>query len=109
MRNRVIGRFGDCVICILAAAASVASRPAVASDVLIKNGTILTVTRGTIKKGDVLIRDGKIAEIGTNLKGPVGAKVIDAAGKFVMPGIIDAHSHMACEGGLNEGTELVSA
>jgi len=76
---------------------------------LIKSGTILTVTKGTIENGDVLIRDGKIAEVGQGLKAPEGAKVIDAAGLFVMPGIIDCHSHIAVAGSVNEGSVSVSS
>ena len=81
-----------------------------AADVtLIKNGTILTVTKGTVENGDVLIRDGKIAEVGKGLAAPAGAKVIDATGQFVMPGIIDCHSHIAIAGGVNEGSVSVSS
>jgi imidazolonepropionase-like amidohydrolase len=81
-----------------------------AADVtLIKSGTILTVTKGTIENGDVLIRDGKIAEVGKGLTAPEGAKVIDAAGLFVMPGIIDCHSHIAIAGSVNEGSVSVSS
>jgi len=76
---------------------------------LIKSGTILTVTQGTIENGDVLIRDGKIAEVGKGLKVPDGAKVIDATGLFVMPGIIDCHSHIAVAGSVNEGSVSVSS
>ncbi|MEP6755607.1 MAG: amidohydrolase family protein, partial [Chthonomonadales bacterium] len=79
------------------------------SDVFIQHGTILTVTKGTIKDGDILIKNGKIVAIGRNLPKPAGIKVIDATGKFVMPGIIDAHSHMAAEGGINESTEVAAA
>ncbi len=63
-------------------------------ELLIKNGTIITVTKGTIDKGDILLKDGKIAEIGSNLQAPPGASEIDATGKFIMPGIIDPHSHI---------------
>ena len=57
-----------------------------AADVtLIKSGTILTVTNGTIENGDVLIRDGKIAEVGKGLKAPEGAKVIDATAVEIEP------------------------
>ena len=76
---------------------------------LIKSGTILTVTQGMIENGDVLIRDGKIAEVGKGLKAPEGAKVIDATGLFVMPGIIDCHSHIAVAGSVNEGSVSVSS
>ena len=79
------------------------------TDVFIQNATILTVTKGTIVGGSILIRDGKIAEIGKGLKAPAGAKVIDATGKYVMPGIIDQHSHAAIDGGINEGTISVTA
>jgi imidazolonepropionase-like amidohydrolase len=77
-------------------------------EVLIRNATVLTVSKGTIKNGSVLIRDGKVAEVGTNVTAPATAIVIDATGKFLMPGIIDCHSHMAIEGGGNEGTSPVT-
>jgi len=81
-----------------------------AADVtLIKNGTILTITQGTIEGGDVLIRDGKIAQVGKGLTAPEGAKVIDATGQYVMPGIIDCHSHIAVAGSVNEGSISVSS
>jgi imidazolonepropionase-like amidohydrolase len=69
---------------------------------LIRNATILTVTKGTIQNGSVLIRGGKIAAVGTNVDAPANARVIDGTGKFVLPGIIDTHSHTAVEGGVNE-------
>jgi imidazolonepropionase-like amidohydrolase len=74
---------------------------------VIQNATILTVTNGTIEGGSILIRDGVIAEIGTDVDVPRGAHVIDAAGQYVMPGIVDAHTHIA--GGYNEGSVNVSA
>ena len=77
-------------------------------DVLIKNGTVLTITNGTLEETDVLIRDGKIDRIGKNLKTPNGVEEIDATGKFVMPGIIDAHSHIAGTS-INEGTSQVTS
>lgn len=77
-------------------------------DVLIKNGTVLTITDGTKENTDVLIRNGKISAIGQNLNAPSGVKTIDASGKFVMPGIIDAHSHIALDA-VNEATSPVTA
>jgi imidazolonepropionase-like amidohydrolase len=78
--------------------------------VAIVGGTILTVgPLGTIEKGTVLIRDGRIAAVGRDVQVPAGATVIDATGRFVMPGIIDAHSHTAVEEGVNECTESVTA
>jgi imidazolonepropionase-like amidohydrolase len=75
---------------------------------LIRNATILTVTKGTTEGGDILIRDGKIAEVGRGLSAPRGATVVDATGLYVMPGIIDAHSHIAANA-INEGAVAVSA
>src|SRR6202046_1449905 len=77
--------------------------------ILVKNATLLTVTHGNIEHGSILIRDGKIAEVGTDLKTPDGATVIDANGQYVMPGIIDCHSHIAIDGGVNEGSVSVSS
>lgn len=77
-------------------------------DVLIKNGTVITVTNGDLAETDVLIRDGKISKIGKGLKAPSGAKTIDATGMYVMPGIIDAHSHIALDA-VNEATSPVTA
>ena len=64
------------------------------SEVLIKNGTVMTAVRGTLQNTDILIKNGKIAKIGKDLSAGSGAKVIDATGKFVTPGIIDIHSHL---------------
>ncbi|MBI3892873.1 MAG: amidohydrolase family protein [Candidatus Wallbacteria bacterium] len=66
----------------------------VSTPVAIVGGTVITVTRGIIPNGTVLIRDGKIAAVGHALPPPAGALVIDATGKYVMPGLIDTHSHL---------------
>jgi imidazolonepropionase-like amidohydrolase len=72
-------------------------------NVLIKDVTILTVAEaGTISKGSILVRDGKIAAIGQDIPAPEGCTVIDGTGLVAMPGIIDTHSHMAIQGGVNE-------
>ncbi len=63
-------------------------------NVLIKNGTVITITKGTLENTDVLVKDGKVSQIGKNIAAPTGYKIIDASNKFVMPGIIDAHSHI---------------
>jgi len=75
---------------------------------LIKNATVLTVTKGTLKNTDVLIQNGKIAQIGANIAAPAGATVIDATGKFLMPGIIDPHTHMMSDA-TNEGSLSVTS
>jgi len=77
--------------------------------ILIQNATVLTVTKGTIEHGSVLIKDGKISEVGPNVKAPSGAQVIDGTGMFVTPGIIDCHSHIAVDGSVNEGSISVSS
>jgi imidazolonepropionase-like amidohydrolase len=76
--------------------------------ILIKNGTVWTNEKeGRLANTDVLIRNGKIARIGKNLS-EAGAKVIDATGKFVTPGIIDEHSHIAAAS-INEGAQSVTS
>lgn len=62
--------------------------------VLIQNATLMTITDDNIENGDILILDGVITEIGTDLSAPSGVPVVDGTGKYVMPGIIDAHSHL---------------
>ncbi len=76
--------------------------------VAITNATVITASRGTLEKATVLIRNGKIAAVGANVTVPPGAQVIDGTGKFVMPGIIDAHSHSAAEA-INEGTRSITS
>ncbi|HEY3226012.1 MAG TPA: amidohydrolase family protein [Planctomycetota bacterium] len=77
---------------------------------ILRNAAILTLgPAGTIDKGSVLIRDGKIAAVGKDVAAPAGVVSIDATGLTVMPGIIDCHSHIAVDGGLNEATQSVTA
>jgi imidazolonepropionase-like amidohydrolase len=61
---------------------------------LLTNVTILDGEGGKIERGAVLFRDGKIVEVGQSIAAPEGATVIDGAGKYVTPGIIDVHSHL---------------
>jgi len=90
-------------------ALSAANLPDAPAVILIQNATVLTVSHGTIEHGAILIKDGKIAEVGQSIKAPKDAQVIDAAGQFVMPGIIDCHSHIAIDGSVNEGSVSVSS
>jgi imidazolonepropionase-like amidohydrolase len=78
------------------------------SVVAIRNATLITVTRGTINNGTIVLRDGKIAALGTNVQIPAGATVVDGTGKFVTPGLIDAHSHIGNDA-INEGATAVSS
>ena len=79
-----------------------------AQDVAIRNATLITIANGDIQAGTIVVRGGKITAVGANAAIPAGMRVIDGTGKFVMPGIIDAHSHAALEGGINEGSESVT-
>jgi imidazolonepropionase-like amidohydrolase len=79
-----------------------------AQDVAIRNATIITIANGDITNANIIVRGGKITAVGRNAAIPQGIRVIDGTGKFVMPGIIDAHSHAALEGGINEGSESVT-
>ena len=101
------------VSAVALAAASVAGAQQVTAQAkvpptLIRNATVLTVTKGTLQNTDLLLENGKIARIGKNLPAPAGAQVIDATGKYVMPGIIDPHSHTMIDA-VNEGTLSVTS
>ena len=80
--------------------------------VLIKNATVLTATNDnplaqTLNNTSILVRDGKFAAIGPDLAAEPGVRVIDAAGRYVMPGIIDTHSHIMITQGINEATQSI--
>jgi imidazolonepropionase-like amidohydrolase len=62
--------------------------------ILIKKGKILTMNDRVYEQGDILIKGKKILRIGENIEVPHDAEVIDAAGMWVMPGIVDAHCHI---------------
>jgi imidazolonepropionase-like amidohydrolase len=96
------------LIIIFAVAVNLAMAQVEKGNVLIKGGTVLTITKGNLESTDVLVTDGKIAQVGKNLSAPANHKVIDATGMFVMPGIIDAHSHAGLDA-INEATSPVTA
>jgi imidazolonepropionase-like amidohydrolase len=73
-------------------------RPFPSRPTLIRNATILTAAGPVIRGGSVLLRDGKIAQVGTSVAAPADAIVIDGTGKYVTPGIIDTHSHIGAGG-----------
>jgi imidazolonepropionase-like amidohydrolase len=86
-----------------------AQTPAPSRPVAIRGGTVLTVSRGSIANGVVVLRNGRIEAIGgANLAIPSGAEIVDASERFVSPGIIDAHSHIAADS-INEGGTTVSS
>ena len=94
---------------LFAACAPLVTRAQNPGTIFIQNATVLTVTHGNIEHGSILIRDGKIAAVGADLKAPEGAAIIDATGQYVMPGIIDCHSHIAVDGSVNEAGPAVSS
>ncbi len=97
------------LVLLLAVPALSAQAPrAAAPATLITNATVLTVTKGTLAGTDVLLQNGKIAQIGKHLTAPAGATTIDGTGKFLMPGIIDPHSHMMSDA-TNEGSLSVTS
>ena len=79
--------------------------------ILVRNATVWTSAEaGILEHTDVLMREGKIAQIGANLAAPRDAVVIDATGKDMTPGIIDCHSHTGIDrGSINEGTQAITA
>jgi imidazolonepropionase-like amidohydrolase len=72
-------------------------------------GLTSDMSGGFIAKGDVILSNGKILNIGKNLNTPSGAIVIEGEGKHLSPGIIDEHSHIGIERGVNEGTQAITA
>ena len=102
------------LLSLLAVAAASAQTPldlppaSARGDVLLRGGTVHTVTAGTLPNTDVLVRDGRIAAVGPGLDAPRGVRVVDVSGRHVTPGIIDAHSHIALSS-VNESTNPIVA
>ena len=99
------------LVCLLLCGALLAQQqasPTQTQDVLIKNAVVMTVTHGNIKNGSIYVKDGKIAALGENVSAPAGVAVVDAGGKFVTPGIIDSHSHIALDDDVNEATSPIT-
>jgi imidazolonepropionase-like amidohydrolase len=77
--------------------------------ILLRNATVWTNEKeGILQNADVLLENGKIKAVGKNLSAG-SARVIDATGKHITPGIVDEHSHIAGTGGINEGAQSSSA
>jgi imidazolonepropionase-like amidohydrolase len=94
-------------ISFLLATAIAAATVSQAETFVIQNATIWTMAKGKIT-GSVVVKDGKIDQVGEKVMVPQGARVIDAGGQHLIPGIIDAHSHIAAES-INEGSVSVSS
>jgi N-acetylglucosamine-6-phosphate deacetylase len=87
-----------------------AAQPEQPRFVLFKGATVWTSgPQGRLEKHDVLVESGKIKAVGENLAAPEGAVTIDAHGKHLSPGIIDCHSHIATDGGVNESAQTITA
>ncbi len=87
--------------CILASASG-------SENIAIKAGAVLTISGDSIENGVILIEDGKIKAIGQDVNIPEDVRVIDASGKFAMPGLIDSCSRLyVIEGELNESSPIV--
>ncbi len=76
--------------------------------ILLKGGNLITVSGDDLYETDLLIIDGKITEIGEGLSAPEGVEIKDVSGKYLMPGIVDAHSHVGLDA-VNEMTNPVTA
>ena len=63
--------------------------------IAIVNGKVLTITQGSFDPGTVLIEGGRIVAVGEHVEIPEDAEIFDAAGRWVLPGFIDAHCHSA--------------
>jgi len=78
--------------------------------ILVQHATVWTSgPAGKLEDADLLLRGGKVAQVGRGLSVPAGAVVIDGTGKHVTPGLIDCHSHTAIDGGVNEGGHPITA
>jgi imidazolonepropionase-like amidohydrolase len=90
------------------ATASGQSEGAAHRDIVIRNAIVMTVTHGNITNGSIYIKDGKIGAVGETVNAPAGATVIDAGGKYLTPGIVDSHSHIALDDDVNEATSPIT-
>jgi imidazolonepropionase-like amidohydrolase len=83
--------------------------PAQPRDLLVRNATVWTMgPQGTLENADLLVRQGRVVRVGQGLQAPAGAVVVDATGRHVTPGLIDAHLHSGVGGAVNEtGSAIV--
>jgi len=88
----------------------VKSIPEQVKTLLVQNATIWTQgPEGILENADMLVRDGKITQIGQNLTVPANAMVIDAEGRHVTPGLVDPHLHTSIAGGVNETGDAITS
>jgi imidazolonepropionase-like amidohydrolase len=97
-------------VLLLLAILALLGTPSMAQDLALKGGTVLTITGDTIPNGTVIIQKGKITAVGKDVAVPANVKVLDVSGKFVMPGLVDSHTHIAFDGAdTNEATDPVTS
>lgn len=101
------------VFCLLIAAPSLAEVPRAHPPTLLRAATLWTATGQVLDRTDLLLQNGKIQAIGVDLPVPDGARVIDAAGKIITPGLVDMHSHIGVYAapsakGNQDGNEMTS-
>jgi len=85
---------GGTMMALVLAGTALADAPATRGEtVLIDDATIFDATGREPFRGDVLIRNGRIVQVGANVRAPRGARVIDAQGRALLPGFIDVHTH----------------
>ena len=87
-----------------------AKPPKQADVVALTGATIWTCEKeGVLENATLIFRGSKIEAVGKGIEIPAGAKVIDLQGRHITPGIIDCHSHMATDGGVNESAQAITA
>src|SRR5262245_5403076 len=87
--SRAFGRACVAFVAVIALAA-----PAAAETLLIRDGRVVTNSGAPIESGDVLIVDGRIAAVGAEVAAPAGARIVEARGKWVTPGVFAAMSEV---------------
>jgi imidazolonepropionase-like amidohydrolase len=92
---------------LMLAATVVAAASGMGQDLALEGGTVMTITQGTIENGTVVIQNGRITAVGQGATIPSGITVIDTSGKYVMPGLIDSHTHIGLDD-INEATDPVT-
>jgi imidazolonepropionase-like amidohydrolase len=86
------------------------SEPFRPDTVVVQRATVWTQgPQGVLEDADLVVRGGKVAAVGRGLAVPAGAVVVDGRGKHVTPGLVDCHSHTALRGGVNEGSDTITA
>ena len=93
-----------------AVSAWTSGQPEQPAALVVRGATIWTSgPAGVLDSADLVVRQGKVVAVGPALKAPAGAVVVDGSGLHLTPGLVDAHSHTAVDGAVNEGTHISTA